>query len=72
MQLMRKRVNVRKRLCISVSDRNLSRNLKLIGIKIESRIIVIEDTTSTRKRNTKNMQKHPKRLYLVTNKHPEN
>ena len=31
--------------------------LKLNGITLENRIIVIEDATSTRKRDTKNFQK---------------
>ena len=46
--------------------------LKLNGITLENRIIVIEDATSTRKRDTKNLQKTSKRAVVVTNKHPEN
>ena len=45
--------------------------LKLNGINI-SRITVIEDAISTRKRDTKNLQKTSKRPLVVTNKHPEN
>ena len=46
--------------------------LKLNGITLENRIIIIEDATSTRKRDTKNLQKASKRPLVVTNKHPEN
>ena len=46
--------------------------LKLNGITLENRIIVIEDATSTRKRDTKKLQKASKRPLVVTNKHPEN
>ena len=45
--------------------------LKLNGINI-SRITVKEDAISTRKRDTKNLQKTSKRPLVVTNKHPEN
>ena len=45
---------------------------KLNGITLENRIIVVEDTTSTRKRDAKNLQKTFKRLLVVTNKYPEN
>ena len=44
----------------------------LNGITLENRIIVMEDATSTRKRDTKNSQKFSKRPLVVTNKHPEN
>ena len=46
--------------------------LKLNGIILQNRIIVIEDVTSTRKRDTKNLQKTSKRPLVVTNKHTEN
>ena len=46
--------------------------LQLNGITLENRIIVIEDATYTRKRDTKNLQKASKRPLVVTNKHPEN
>ena len=46
--------------------------LKLNGITLENRIIVIEDATSTRKKDTKNLQKTSKGPLVVTNKHPEN
>ena len=46
--------------------------LKLNGITLESRTIVIEDATSTRERDTKNLQKTSKRPLVVINKHPEN
>ena len=46
--------------------------LKLNGITLENRIIVMEDATSTRKRDTKNLQKTSKRPLVVTKKHPEN
>ena len=46
--------------------------LKLNGITLENRIIVREDATSIRKRDTKNLQKASKRTLVVTNKHPEN
>ena len=46
--------------------------LKLNGITLENRIIVIEDATSTRKRDPKNLQKTSKRPLVITNKHPEN
>ena len=39
---------------------------------IEDRVTVIEDANSTRKRDTKNLQKKSKRPLAVTNKHPEN
>ena len=39
---------------------------------IEDRITVIEDANSTRKRDTKDLQKKSKRPLVVTNKHPEN
>ena len=34
--------------------------LKLNGVTLENRIIVMEDATSTRKRDTKNLQKTSK------------
>ena len=43
--------------------------LKLNGITLKSRIIVIEDAPSTRKRD---LQKTSERPMVVTNKHPEN
>ena len=46
--------------------------LELNGITLESRIIVMEHVTSTRKRDTQNLQKTSKRPLVVTNKHPEN
>ena len=46
--------------------------LKLNGITLENRIIVIEGVTSTRKRDTKYLRKTFKRPLLVTNKRPEN
>ena len=46
--------------------------LKLNGIISENRIIVTEDATSTRKRDTKDLQKPSKRPLVVTNKHLEN
>ena len=46
--------------------------LKLNGITLENRIIVIEDATSTRKRDTKDLQKTSTRPLVVTKKHPEN
>ena len=46
--------------------------LKLDGITLENIIIIIEDATSTRKIDTKNLQKVSKRPLVVTNKHPEN
>ena len=46
--------------------------LKLNGIILQNRIIVIEDVTSTRKRDTKNLQKTSKRPLVVTNKHTGN
>ena len=46
--------------------------LKLNGTTLENRIIVIEDATSARKRDTKKLQKASKRPLVVTNKHPEN
>ena len=32
----------------------------------------MQDATSARKRDTQNLQTHPKRPLVVTNKHPEN
>ena len=46
--------------------------LKLNGITLENIIIVIEDATSIRKRDAKNVQKTSKPPLAVTNKHPEN
>ena len=46
--------------------------LKLNEITLENKIIVIEDATSTRKRDTKKLQKTSKSPLVVTNKHPEN
>ena len=46
--------------------------LKLNGITLENRIIVMEDASSTRKRYTQNLQKTSKFPFVVTNKHPEN
>ena len=46
--------------------------LKLNGITLENRIIVIENATSTRKRDTKKWKKTSKRPLGVTDKHPEN
>ena len=46
--------------------------LKLNGIILENRIIVMEDAASTRKRDTKNFQKTSKLPLVVSNKHPEN
>ena len=46
--------------------------LKLNETTLENRVIVIEDATSTRKRDTKNLKKSSKRPLVVTNKHPEN
>ena len=46
--------------------------LKLNGVTLENRVIVIEDATSTRKRDTKNLKKTSKRPLVVTNKHAEN
>ena len=43
--------------------------LKLDGIT-ENRIIVIEDATSTKKRDTKKLKKTSKRPLVVTKKHP--
>ena len=45
--------------------------LKLNGITPENRI-VIEDVTSTRKRDTKKLQKASKLPIVVRKKHPEN
>ena len=46
--------------------------LELNGITLESGIIVMEHATSTRKRDTQNLQKTSKRPLVITNKHPEN
>ena len=46
--------------------------LKLNGITLENRIIVIEGVTFTRKRDTKYLRKTSKRPLVVTNKCPEN
>ena len=46
--------------------------LELNGITLENRIIVIEDAASTRKRDTKNLQKTSKYPPVVTNKHQKN
>ena len=46
--------------------------LELNGITLENRIIVIEDAASTRKRDTKNLQKTSKHPPVVTNKHQKN
>ena len=45
---------------------------KLNRITVENRITVMEDATSTRKGDTQNSHRHPKRLLVVTNKHPGN
>ena len=46
--------------------------LKLKGITLENMIIVMENATSRRKKDTQNLQKHLKHPLVVTNKHPEN
>ena len=46
--------------------------LELNRITLENRIIVSEDATSTRRRDTKKLQKTSKRPLVVTNAHPEN
>ena len=46
--------------------------LKLNGITLGNRTNAIEDATSTRKRDTKNLQKTSKRPLVVINKHTEN
>ena len=43
---------------------------KLNRITLENRIIVIEDATSTKKRDTKKLKKTSKRPLVVTKKHP--
>ena len=48
------------------------RNSKLNAITLENKIIVMQDATSARKRDAQNLQTHPKRPLVVTNKHPEN
>ena len=45
--------------------------LKLNGITLEN-IIIVMDETLTRKRNTRNFQKHPKRSLVVSDKPPRN
>ena len=46
--------------------------LKLNGITLENRIIVIENATSTKKKRYKKFEKTSKRPLVVTIKHPEN
>ena len=46
--------------------------LKLNGITIENRVIAKEDATSSRKRDTKNLEKASKRPFVIAKKHPEN
>ena len=46
--------------------------LKLNAITSENRNNVIENGTSSRRRDTETLQKHPKRPLAVTNKHAEN
>ena len=48
------------------------KNIKLNGITLENRIIVIENATSARKRDTKKWKKTSKHPLGVTSKHPEN
>ena len=55
-----------------VPEHSHKKILKLNGITLENRIIVIEDVTSAKKRDTQNLQKHLKCPHLVANKHPEN
>ena len=46
--------------------------LKLNGITSLNRIIVMEVATPTTKGDTQNLQKNPIRLFVVTNKNPDN